>query len=102
MDLQLWEVVISAMAVVLSFYVLVIGFLKVPNEMYKWNAVSLMVACLTANISLIFGVIAANNISSPIFNGLVFYETKNPFLSRRKLNSFSTGNEYRSERKKKK
>lgn len=72
MDLQFWEAIISAVAVLLAFYVLAIGFLKVPNEMYKWNTVSVMIACLVANIFFIFCVIAGYDVSVSLPSRLAF------------------------------
>lgn len=53
MDIQHWVSGVNAMAIVLAFYVLSVGFYKVPNEMHKWHTVSLMTASLATNIFVI-------------------------------------------------
>lgn len=74
MGIQFWAVLISAVAIVLAFYVLTIGFLKVPNVMYKWNTVSLMVNCLATNVFFISCIIAEYDVR-PSHPRLVFYAT---------------------------
>lgn len=45
-----WLTAMNSIGTILPLYVLIISFVALPNEMFKWYTVSSMIACILANI----------------------------------------------------